>query len=64
MMAAPVYCTVAPITQNSYTLPPTAAGNVLSADADFCGSGSTLLSTATLNSANRCIIISKCSVRI
>ncbi len=42
--------TVAPITQNSYTLPPTAAGNVLSADADFCGSGSTLLSTATLNS--------------
>ncbi len=34
-----------------YTLPPTAAGNVMAADADFCGSGTTLLSTATLNSA-------------
>ncbi len=41
--------TVAPITQNGYTLPGTAAGSVLSADADFCGSGTTLLSTATLN---------------
>ncbi|MFZ1519435.1 MAG: T9SS type A sorting domain-containing protein [Ignavibacteriaceae bacterium] len=41
--------TVAPITQNGYTLPATAVGSVLSADADFCGSGSTLLSTATLN---------------
>ena len=41
--------TVAPITQNGYTLPATAVGSVLSADADFCGSGSTTLSTATLN---------------
>ena len=32
-----------------YTMPATAVGNVLSADADFCGSGTTLLSTATLN---------------
>jgi hypothetical protein len=40
--------TVAPITQNGYTMPPTAGGNVLNADADFCGSGTTLLSTATV----------------
>ena len=37
--------------QLTYTLPPTAVGNVMAADADFCGSGTTLLSTATLNSA-------------
>jgi hypothetical protein len=30
-----------------YTLPATATGNVLAADVDFCGSGTTLLSTAT-----------------
>ena len=41
--------TVAPITQNGYTLPPSATGSVLSADADFCGSGSTTLGTATFN---------------
>jgi hypothetical protein len=34
---------------NSYTLPPTASGGLLAADADDCGSGTTLLSTATLN---------------
>jgi len=39
---------VLPIGTNGYTLPPAAAGNVLTADADFCGSGTTLLSTATL----------------
>ncbi len=32
-----------------YTMPATAAGNVFAADADLCGSGTTLLSTATLN---------------
>jgi hypothetical protein len=31
-----------------YTMPPTAVGNVMAADADACGSGTTLLSTATL----------------
>ncbi len=31
-----------------YTMPPTASGNVFAADADACGSGTTLLSTATL----------------
>jgi len=36
-------------TSNPYTLPATAAGNVLGADSDLCGSGTTLLSTATLN---------------
>lgn len=41
--------TVNPITQNSYTLPASASGNVLAADADFCGSGTTTLSTATYN---------------
>ena len=35
---------------NSYTLPATASGNILGADSDLCGSGTTLLSTATLNS--------------
>ncbi len=39
---------VVPITQNGYSLPPAAAGSVLSADADFCGDGTTLLSTATI----------------
>ena len=32
-----------------YTMPPTAAGNIFAADADACGSGTTLLSTATLD---------------
>jgi hypothetical protein len=32
-----------------YTLPSTATGNVIAADVDACGSGTTLLSTATLN---------------
>ena len=41
--------TVNPISQNGYTMPPTAGGNVLAGDADFCGSGTTLLSTATYN---------------
>ncbi len=36
---------------NAYTLPATSSGGVLSADSDECGSGSTLLSTATLTSA-------------
>ncbi|MDH3268653.1 MAG: T9SS type A sorting domain-containing protein, partial [Ignavibacteria bacterium] len=35
---------------NSYTLPATSTGGVLSADSDECGSGTTLLSTATLSS--------------
>ncbi|HEX7358045.1 MAG TPA: hypothetical protein VF270_10080, partial [Ignavibacteriaceae bacterium] len=34
---------------SEYTLPATAQGNVLAADADACGSGTTVLSTATLN---------------
>jgi len=34
---------------SEYTLPVTAVGNVLAADVDACGSGTTLLSTATLN---------------
>ena len=34
---------------NTYTLPPTSTGGVMTADVDDCGSGSTLLSTATLN---------------
>jgi hypothetical protein len=32
-----------------YTMPPTASGNVFAADEDICGNGTTLLSTATLN---------------
>jgi hypothetical protein len=34
---------------NSYTLPATATGGLLAADADDCGSGTTMLTTATLN---------------
>jgi len=34
---------------SDYVLPGTATGNVLAADVDACGTGSTLLSTATLN---------------
>ncbi|MBE0571166.1 MAG: hypothetical protein IH618_06440, partial [Ignavibacteriaceae bacterium] len=34
---------------SEYTLPATAQGNVLAADVDACGSGTTLLSTATIN---------------
>lgn len=38
---------------NTYTLPPTATGGVFAADADDCGSGTTVLTTATLtNSIN------------
>ena len=33
---------------NSYTLPPSSSGGVFSADSDECGSGTTLLSTATM----------------
>ena len=36
---------------SDYTMPPTAVGNVMAADADACGSGTTLLSTATLTGA-------------
>ncbi|MFC2094696.1 T9SS type A sorting domain-containing protein [Bacteroidota bacterium] len=36
---------------SDYTLPPTAVGNNMAADADFCGSGTTILSTATLVTA-------------
>jgi len=32
---------------SGYTLPPSAVGNVMAADADFCGNGSSTLSTAT-----------------
>jgi V8-like Glu-specific endopeptidase len=35
---------------NSYTLPATSTGGILAADSDECGSGTTLLSTATLTS--------------
>jgi len=35
---------------NSYTLPATSSGGILASDADACGSGTTLLSTATLSS--------------
>jgi hypothetical protein len=38
-------------TSNTYTLPATAQGNVLGADSDLCGSGTTLLSTARLTNA-------------
>ena len=34
-----------------YTMPSTAMGNVFAADEDICGSGTTLLSTATLNTS-------------
>jgi hypothetical protein len=34
---------------NAYTLPPPGGGGVLSADSDECGSGTTLLSTATMS---------------
>jgi len=34
---------------NAYTLPASSSGGVLSADSDECGSGTTLLSTATMN---------------
>ncbi len=33
---------------NSYTLPPTSSGGILTADSDECGSGTTFLSTATI----------------
>ena len=33
---------------NTYTLPPSSSGGVLSADSDDCGSGTTVLSTATM----------------
>ena len=36
------------ISNNPYTMPPTAQGNILTADSDICGSGTTLLSTATM----------------
>jgi hypothetical protein len=38
-------------TSNVYTLPATAQGNIMGADADLCGSGTTLLSTARLTNA-------------
>jgi hypothetical protein len=34
---------------NTYTLPASSSGGVLSADSDECGSGTTILSTATMN---------------
>jgi hypothetical protein len=40
-------CVWAIFQANEYTMPPTAVGNVMAADVDFCGSGTTLLSTAT-----------------
>jgi hypothetical protein len=36
---------------NAYTLPATSSGGVLAADSDECGSGTTFLSTATINSS-------------
>ena len=43
---------------SEYTLPPTSAGNVMAADVDACGSGSTLLSTATLNQSFNLLLYS------
>jgi hypothetical protein len=39
---------------NTYTLPPTSTSPVFSADADECGSGTTLLSTATITNNINC----------
>jgi len=39
---------------NTYTLPPTSVSPVFSADADECGSGTTLLSTATITNNINC----------
>jgi hypothetical protein len=46
-----VWLVFTPPYPNIYTLPPTAVGGVFAADADACGSGTTLLSTATLTNA-------------
>ncbi|MBL7127879.1 MAG: T9SS type A sorting domain-containing protein [Ignavibacteria bacterium] len=43
-----VWQTYSPPYPNVYSLPATSSGAVLSADADDCGSGTTLLSTATI----------------
>jgi hypothetical protein len=37
------------LTTRTYTMPPGAAGWAMTADSDLCGSGTTLLSTATMN---------------
>ena len=39
---------------NAYTLPPESSGGVLAADADHCGSGTTLLSTVTITNPINC----------
>jgi len=39
---------------NAYTLPPESSGGVLAADANHCGSGTTLLSTATVTNPINC----------
>ena len=41
-------CVWAIFQATEYTMPPEAVGNVMAADVDFCGSGTTLLSTATI----------------
>lgn len=40
---------------NAYTLPPESSGGILAADADDCGSGTTLLSTATIANSINCV---------
>jgi hypothetical protein len=45
------------LSSRPYTMPPTATGNVFSADVDACGSGTTINSTATMNSTVNCSTI-------
>lgn len=40
--------------RSGMTLPPSASGNIMAADADFCGSGTTENTTATLTTALNC----------
>ncbi|MDH3268909.1 MAG: T9SS type A sorting domain-containing protein, partial [Ignavibacteria bacterium] len=41
---------------NTYTLPATSTGGIMAADVDECGSGSTMLTTATLNQSLDCTL--------
>jgi hypothetical protein len=43
-----------PLSSRPYTMPATAAGNVMSADVDLCGSGTFINSTATLTNSLNC----------
>jgi hypothetical protein len=46
------------LSSRPYTMPATASGNVFSADVDLCGSGTTINSTATMNTTVNCTNIS------